>query len=481
MHLKYKGVRDIVEKDDGRSLWLKFAQGVLQGLHQSEKLLGMVEALVVKVDRIQKGKSLHNMKYSEWISNFSNLLASTSTRAYETFRRHFGGRVMDNIDLFPINRLKDRESAGALPEGDATTRVIGGHSSAMKAELDRLASTLCAHNIDLAVAILKKNDYSGSLGLSWGDTESVKGCAYHHESFVWIHMTKLSPSFKMRVSNRRRRYALALSPLLLCGKPLCNAYQVRGTPHAANIHPASTASDGTEVARQTQDPMVASIPSHLEYHAIPNRRRAAARTFSASALDFQMQAYPDHRGLAVYLFVIGEHIDSWQNATSGMSLRGEATLSCIQITLSTNNSSLGNLLTSSLTLILVYRKHCPSYPLLPWLHFTEPCEHVFGLLRQIKKNFTFADGAVCRAEAASPSKHLVTCQQEKNNNNNKHHPAPSRASVIGVALFRRASSFGHSSSLTTLSTTRHVLHDDRISDALPPAPRPNNHLPHLAL
>ena len=31
------------------------------------------------------------------------------------------------------------------------------------------------------------------------------------------------------------------------------------------------------------------------------------------------------------------------------------------------------------------------YPLLPWLHSTEPCEHVFGLCRQILQDFTMHD------------------------------------------------------------------------------------------
>jgi len=33
----------------------------------------------------------------------------------------------------------------------------------------------------------------------------------------------------------------------------------------------------------------------------------------------------------------------------------------------------------------------PTYPLLPWLHSTEPCEHLFGLLRQLKRDFNYSD------------------------------------------------------------------------------------------
>ena len=44
------------------------------------------------------------------------------------------------------------------------------------------------------------------------------------------------------------------------------------------------------------------------------------------------------------------------------------------------------------SLIVIYRDHVPeTYPLLPWLHSTEICEHVFGLCRQIQQDFTLLD------------------------------------------------------------------------------------------
>jgi hypothetical protein len=46
---------------------------------------------------------------------------------------------------------------------------------------------------------------------------------------------------------------------------------------------------------------------------------------------------------------------------------------------------------SLLKLIISYRNYFPTYPLLPWLHSTEICEHVFGVLRQLKKDFNYVD------------------------------------------------------------------------------------------
>ncbi|KAF8220902.1 hypothetical protein L208DRAFT_1219675, partial [Tricholoma matsutake] len=44
------------------------------------------------------------------------------------------------------------------------------------------------------------------------------------------------------------------------------------------------------------------------------------------------------------------------------------------------------------SLIIVHRDHVSEiYPLLPWLHSSEACEHVFGLGQQIIKDFTYLD------------------------------------------------------------------------------------------
>lgn len=98
LYLKYRGLRTLVEVDDGRSPWLKFAQGAVSGEYDSQGVaLGMVEALVKRSERTRRGKSLKNMSYDGAFNDFCNILASTSPRAYSTFRHHFGGRGLRNI------------------------------------------------------------------------------------------------------------------------------------------------------------------------------------------------------------------------------------------------------------------------------------------------------------------------------------------------------------------------------------------------
>ena len=57
----------------------------------------MVEALVVKTDRLSKGKSLKNMTYNRAFTDFTNALASLSPRTYKTFQAHFGGLALRSL------------------------------------------------------------------------------------------------------------------------------------------------------------------------------------------------------------------------------------------------------------------------------------------------------------------------------------------------------------------------------------------------
>lgn len=46
---------------------------------------------------------------------------------------------------------------------------------------------------------------------------------------------------------------------------------------------------------------------------------------------------------------------------------------------------------SLIALIILYRQYYPEYPLLPWNHSTEAIEHIYGILCQLKKDFTYID------------------------------------------------------------------------------------------
>ncbi|KDQ06021.1 hypothetical protein BOTBODRAFT_78509, partial [Botryobasidium botryosum FD-172 SS1] len=138
---------------------------------------------------------------------------------------------------------------------------------------------------------------------------------------------------------------------------------------------------------------------------------AAARLFAAATLAFILTKHSEHPALAGYLFVFGEMVDGWQDRRIHHIVRIRMVL-CARFFLmawrahvlahpeyslevqfiSRESFDIFTFICDSLILlILVYRDHFPQYPLLPWLHSTEPCEHVFGCMRKLKADFDIAD------------------------------------------------------------------------------------------
>ena len=138
---------------------------------------------------------------------------------------------------------------------------------------------------------------------------------------------------------------------------------------------------------------------------------AATRLFSATSLEYICTKHPNLLGLIVYLFVLGELVDAYQNRfiphteRIKMAFRArfflevwkaflhEAGYPLSRYYISREAAEITNILVDALlALILVYRDHLDDvYPLLPWLHSTEVCEHAFGECRKLVKDFTFTD------------------------------------------------------------------------------------------
>ncbi|KAJ7355749.1 hypothetical protein DFH08DRAFT_772956 [Mycena albidolilacea] len=488
LYLKHRGVRELIELDDGRSPWLKFAVGCTDGTYSSDTLTGMVQALVIKQNRIEHGKSLKNMKYNEEFSQFCDVLASTSPKAYETFRKQFGG---------PGLRSQRQK----------------------RAKLPRFEPDISAANVSRARNILDKLNYRGPVAFSWDDTSLEASLAvFQKTKDVCLILGSIDGAIpvtekddlddlfakaQLRKADKLRVYMLAIPlpkipPILVAAiargstvtaKDLAEMhFKLAKLLHEVDIHPISMSSDGAEVERATQRIIAESAPSFQVYfipnatpgctlqlriplyegrypmimtqdskHGLKTARnqihtgarilviaffvilfahlrelafniagplytrdvekvdkqddRAAARVFSASTLEFLLKYHPDHVGLAVYLFVLGELVDAWQNRNishaerAKMVLRARFFLMAWRSHIVTHpdyslktqfisRESYDIFLTlcdGLLSLMIAYRNYYPMYPLLPWLHSTEVCEHLFGMLRQLKKDFTYSD------------------------------------------------------------------------------------------
>ncbi|EJD37182.1 hypothetical protein AURDEDRAFT_129656 [Auricularia subglabra TFB-10046 SS5] len=138
---------------------------------------------------------------------------------------------------------------------------------------------------------------------------------------------------------------------------------------------------------------------------------AGSRLFAVETLEHHHSRYPSRSSLGVYLYFMGSLFDAWQSRRMTHAQRILIALRChfflqtwrahivahpdhhpSQNFISRESEDIFRTLCRSLiALILSYRKYYPDCPLLPWLHSTEPEEHVYGVSRMLKPDFTYAD------------------------------------------------------------------------------------------
>ncbi len=138
---------------------------------------------------------------------------------------------------------------------------------------------------------------------------------------------------------------------------------------------------------------------------------AATRLFCGNTLEYLNKTHPDWVGTITYLFVFGDLVDAYQNRNLPhservrMVIRARYYLEAWESYL--NHCSLPKsrylisreaidvcrfMVEGYLSLLYIHRDSIDGVlPLLPWLHSSEACEHVFGMARKIVKDFSFLD------------------------------------------------------------------------------------------
>lgn len=138
---------------------------------------------------------------------------------------------------------------------------------------------------------------------------------------------------------------------------------------------------------------------------------AACRTFSGGMVKWTADTHSDLLGCVVYLFVAGETVDAIQNRFLPISERVVMILRThffMEMWLDFLEAAnypkskycishealdiLHYIVRGFLQLVVIHRDHLEGkFPFLPWLHSTEACEHIFGICRQLIKDFTMLD------------------------------------------------------------------------------------------
>jgi hypothetical protein len=132
---------------------------------------------------------------------------------------------------------------------------------------------------------------------------------------------------------------------------------------------------------------------------------------SADVIKFLVDNHPNYAGEIIYLFIFGELIDAYQNhcITHAECLKlvlwaqyfldawetylDHSGYKHSQYFLSHEAVNIAHIIIEGyIALVIIHIDHLPDlFPLCPWLHSTEACEHGFGEAQKIVKDFTMLD------------------------------------------------------------------------------------------
>ncbi|KAJ6615754.1 hypothetical protein B0H10DRAFT_2220087 [Mycena sp. CBHHK59/15] len=484
------GLKEIIETADAKNTpCIKFAQGTLQGKYQEfDVFTGLVEAMVMKTDKLERGVGMQNFKHPPAWDELSHIVRIHSPAAARALAEHFPVRTEHSV-----REKEARQPRFPMEIGDRTFQLVED--------------------------FLEGLDYHGPVNLSCDDTKLFPGLRLYTDKDKVDYLVGgidglirvLDPDAMKKVladatvskATKVRVWCLTvplpgITPLVVAAMPIPNDMKaeqllvplekILNGLLMRNIRVVSYACDGTEVERSVQRMLVAKADKTIrhtitspipgapdveliigEFHGFPvvmiqdskhalktfrnnlftgarlltfgnftavfrriyqmamdptsplynrdvNRLDrqddpAATRLFCAETLAYLTENYPDYIGEIVYLFVFGELVDAYQNREIShterikMALRARYFLDAwaqfldlagykqSQYFLSREAVDIARILIEGIiSLIIVHRDHVPdNFPLLPWFHSSEPCEHTFGNSRKIVKDFTFLD------------------------------------------------------------------------------------------
>ncbi|EXX73794.1 hypothetical protein RirG_057140 [Rhizophagus irregularis DAOM 197198w] len=458
-HLQNQDLREIwsiVKDDDHTNIWITLADKAIHGVFNEKPVFeGLCEIMVQASIRKDNNKGKQNFTYNEEFTNFLIILGSFSTRALDIFRQNLEGRTIQNIRKLRTN--------------DEDTLTNPTFSFKNVAKFKRLIDTL---NYQGPIAAMSDNTklkpalrYHSGLGCIVGSTLSIEETKINAYKDIPIIINDIK--IKKTIANDVRAYILQVVPLpnfppvviaLIANtgsdnqSTVTNFHQELLTQMAPqlNLSILSIGSDGhivefkaqTAIQRHPTDerlvfqndkfginfscpifPNVGPVvrvqdPKHAKKtsrNAIMSDDGAAYRVFCSGNLQ---NCYgiikQDMRGIFVYLFIMGELIDSylnreiiplerikmsmtaffflqlWKKHIANMSEKHPDFISLNKNFLADQSFAIFISLAESMILLVIsHREYYLNYPFLPWMHGSEACEHFFGIARQINSDFNY--------------------------------------------------------------------------------------------
>ncbi|KDQ15595.1 hypothetical protein BOTBODRAFT_43915 [Botryobasidium botryosum FD-172 SS1] len=400
-------VRRLLQMSNRHTPLVSFSRAVSTGeLTSKDTFLAFFRALTaIRVQRMHSDY-LDPLAYSPPISTFLDNLAAAAPRIYTEFSYRLGGG-----DL-----ARQRQSPPGFEAG------------------------ISVENIRSAMEVIQQLQYTGPLSLVCNETMLLPGLqVYPNADKTYTILGGIEPSHIVKTeqeleellqsglmkADQLRAWFLSITlpefPLIPLASEAATAAtlgldlqdsqnMILELLHQHRIQPCSYPTQGSRRERTAQQHLTDCATSRKR-HTIRSTSFGLAIELSAPIFGDIPMHFPTHEALSSTLHMLGGLFNAWTLYAVGhleriqLALRARMfltlwrthiiehehhSLSIHFISPAAYNVLLA-LCDSLIMLILVYRDHFPSHPLLPWLHSTDRCEHVFALLRSHKSDFNHSD------------------------------------------------------------------------------------------
>ncbi|KAF9034205.1 hypothetical protein BDZ89DRAFT_1111113 [Hymenopellis radicata] len=373
IYARVRGLKDIIEAPDDTPC-IKYAKGVLKGEYKNEIFSGLMEAVVAEGDRKAEGKGMQNFRYAPAWDELAHIIKIHSARAYRAMSEHLPTRSERSFCTLRLYWSKQDNCHYLVGGTEGSIRVLDpDHMKEVLARAKKKKATKDAD--DLRIHIIP----SPRPGVP---EIKVEIPIFYGQPVAMIQDSK-------HALKTFRNNLFAGARFLVFGNFASFYEQIRqmSKEKGTTLYPR----DVERLDRQDDN--------------------AATRLFCAKTLEFMSEKHPDWAGTVTYLFIFGELVDAYQNRRLPHSERvrmvvraryylaawesylDQCSLSKSRYLLSREAIDICRFLVEGyLSLLFIHRDDVEGVlPLLPWLHSSEACEHVFGIARKIVKDFSFLD------------------------------------------------------------------------------------------
>ncbi|RHZ81252.1 hypothetical protein Glove_122g60 [Diversispora epigaea] len=366
------------------NLWITIATKGLKGAFNNlDTFKGLCNIMCQVIDRKEKGKGTQNLQYSEEFTSFLVILGTISPRALDLFRQNLVGRSIQSIRQLLIIALIPNNGR------DSADIIANLHKKLLLEIASQLNISIISIGSDGAAAEFKAQSIIMNMQ-TINKIEIIDSTL--NINFSCPILSNIGPV--IRIQDPKHAKKTARNIIMSGARVLTFGKHIANFEHFLNLVNSPTSvlykNDVIKLDRQDDGAAYRSFCYHNLAQCL--NKNEIKKGYEGELVDSYLnrEICPVERirmCMTAYFF-----LRLWRYHIETVTRNYPNFMFIQQNFMAIQSFSIFNSLSESMVLLVKsYREYYPEFPLLPWMHGSEACEHVFGIARQIRTDFDFAE------------------------------------------------------------------------------------------